>query len=833
MRQILSGSKFPSPLTKLSVLQYCCINGLTILQHRVHSLKKKMGLVFVWFVSALVCVNAFNPFHVEWLTPTPEPGLSLGKRATYQGSMPFGNGVLTGQVWANVSAGGVQFYVGRQDAMGKDTALYKLGMVYVQLTPNVLNGAQYFNQSLDMRTGVFTLLAGGTNFQNFVVQFKLYADALSNVIFLDIVSPQGTQFDAKVEITSARPEHTFEYMPPFFCSNFTVSPDVYVESVPMTSLAMYHRNQESDTDAMEVALKQQSLEELLPQLKNHWKDLTFGFSVVPRQGAFKRVSPRLMTSASAQSSFSFVIRTESFQVPTVDAFIPRLFVPSPENFPRHVEFWNAFWDRSYMLVNRSQESDVSNEINQKYIMTRYLHSIQSRTLWPIKFNGMAFVSHMVNDDVTKGPDYRDWGPSNWWQNTRFPYWTMLPNGDFDLFETILVYFEQMIPFASYRTQKFWNHTGIYFIETKTLFGSYSPSDYGCTRPADFPLGYATNSFQRFDFAGNAGGPEVSIMLLDHYMYTQDEAHLMRFLPIATLTVEFFYNHYANRTDDGKYVFWPTQALETFWCGWPATAENCPNNDHPTVASMYALTERLLALPERLTTPEQRSLWTKFKALLPPLPKTPDGKMYDAAAYYVHHKDNTETPELYSVHPYRLFTLGKKITSDVSLDLSINSFFANEFAYSYNEGWNYGILNAAFLGLSNVTERMILERTTMPPPPGYRFSGFAPHIQDFEPSADHYAVYNSALNWMLMQPADDAKDSIVLFPAWPCHWDASFKMYGPRNTIVEVDYVSGELKSNFPHPNKQTFGRPSNFPHPGIFSQKRTKTAKIHIHQHQL
>jgi hypothetical protein len=53
-------------------------------------------------------------------------------------------------------------------------------------------------------------------------------------------------------------------------------------------------------------------------------------------------------------------------------------------------------------------------LSQKYALTRYINAIQSRgTIFPIKFNGQAFTSYM--DDGAAAPDYRNWGPSNWWQ----------------------------------------------------------------------------------------------------------------------------------------------------------------------------------------------------------------------------------------------------------------------------------------------------------------------------------------------------------------------------------------------------------------------------------
>ena len=58
------------------------------------------------------------------------------------------------------------------------------------------------------------------------------------------------------------------------------------------------------------------------------------------------------------------------------------------------------------------------KVSQMYAVTRYTQAVQSRnTLWPLKFNGMAFVAAMGSSGEA---DYRDWGACNWWQNTRLP-----------------------------------------------------------------------------------------------------------------------------------------------------------------------------------------------------------------------------------------------------------------------------------------------------------------------------------------------------------------------------------------------------------------------------
>ncbi len=66
-------------------------------------------------------------------------------------------------------------------------------------------------------------------------------------------------------------------------------------------------------------------------------------------------------------------------------------------------------------------------------------------------------------------------------------------------------------------------------------------------------------------------------------------------------------------------------------------------------------------------------------------------------------------------------------------------FANE-----NSGWNYGINAYALTGDAASASRQLLQRAATAPASGYRFPGFAPHEQDFDPSADHFANMNRAL-----------------------------------------------------------------------------------------
>jgi hypothetical protein len=143
---------------------------------------------------------------------------------------------------------------------------------------------------------------------------------------------------------------------------------------------------------------------------------------------------------------------------------------------------------------------------------------------------------------------------------------MAPAGDFDTFSTIFEFYLQTVAFNSARTEAYFGHPGIFYTETKTLFGAFAVGDYGVNAssrgPRDLPKYLEANGYIHYDYGGNAGGPEVSLMILDHYLYTQNLTALQRYFPIVSKTLEFFMHHHKNRTADGELVIWPTQALET-------------------------------------------------------------------------------------------------------------------------------------------------------------------------------------------------------------------------------------------------------------------------------
>jgi len=203
-------------------------------------------------------------------------------------------------------------------------------------------------------------------------------------------------------------------------------------------------------------------------------------------------------------------------------------------------------------------------------------------------------------------------------------------------------------------------------------------------------------------------------------------------------------------------------------------------------------EKMLRLPASLMSSQQQQQWSTLYTSLPPLPTKGSGTTLQLAPCQQcpPSTSNVENAELYPVHPYRLYTVARMGAGSAALQPAVVAFYNKMFAD--DQGWNQNAMDAALLGLGPEALEYIIGRAQLAPAPGYRFPVFMPHLQDYEPSLDHLAVFNNALQYMLMQVVDDAQQSVLLLPSWPCAWDVSFTLNAPLNTVVTGTLSSGKL-----------------------------------------
>ena len=126
--------------------------------------------------------------------------------------------------------------------------------------------------------------------------------------------------------------------------------------------------------------------------------------------------------------------------------------------------------------------------------------------------------------------------------------------------------------------------------------------------------------------------------------------------MATSVLKYFDTRF-RKDADGRIILDPTQAVETYWHG--------VINDTPSVAGLNDISRRLCALPENLTTPEQRKFFAHMKAAAPVIPienAQLDGKSVRRIAVaqkYEPKRSNCENPELFPVWPFRVFGSGAR------------------------------------------------------------------------------------------------------------------------------------------------------------------------------
>ena len=796
---------------------------------------------------------------------------SIGEMSHIAGGLPIGNGDTAGILFPVTKAfnttpsfhleAGVHLMLSMATAMASDSALMPLGVVSISTDPPL--GVSSFRQSLHLTNATAEVRTS-------VGVISAWVDAESNRAVVSVRSANATSPFRAVNVTvqSLRPSRRFGYAGR--CGTPTAAPDVWSQPAGSDSIALSHRNEDDDLVGnfgprhpaspayFNSTLRQQGLASLIPALQSsdRWRHRTFGLVVSARglevdaEGPFGQTKPNgahgeyrraRLRSTGALSATHITITTLSEQAPTQveweahAAARHRAHVRQSagvDSRALHDAYWQRFWERSHIWVGSSRsgaspppsppQSSLASalaNLTRRYAQTRYVQAIQAGTWVPIKFNGGLFTSQLPPETNRSGPSYRAFGAANWWQNMRLAYWSMLAPADVVPLTGLFEYYLQMVPFLAARTPTVFNHTGIYTTETATLFGAYDPCDYGdaadVRNTTRLPIGYEENRFLRFDFGGDAGLTELAMMLLDVYLYTLDDALITRFLPLLAGTLDFFARHYGDvagaaqgkRPTSRRLRIFPTQALETYQCWLPSTEDNCPLNDHPTVAALHVLTERALELPARLTTSAQRTQWTRLRDALPPVPIVIEDGVEVVAPFEQYPRGanlgNSETPELYSVHPFRYFSVGRALLPGVrrrSLAPSLHCLESSNRTSCVNSrlnaGWTQLPMNAALLGRAALAARAVLERAATPPATGYRFDGFAPREQDYMPSEDHWANMMTAVQLMLLAPADDGlmAGGALLFPSWPCAWDVDFKVAAPHNTVVSGRLVGGELQS---------------------------------------
>ncbi len=675
-----------------------------------------------------------------------------------RGSMPIGNGDIGANVWVEPT-GDLLLLLSKTDAWDENMRLVKLGQVRIRLEP-ALDVQSGFRQELKLRDGAIEI-------QTSRATLRVWIDAHHPVVQVDGRSldnkPLAVVADLEVWRKGKKP------CDPGYPNFVEPAPFSWPDTVMKAAgneVAWYHRNAVSPWLSN---LKIQKLEALAKTEQDPIQDRTFG-AVMKGDGMIATSDTQLKT-AKPLSEFSLRVHALTQPNATAEEWRASLakqtatteVVPSAERLVAHRQWWAAFWDRSWISLSGDAKAVA---VSRGYTLQRWVSACSGRGAYPIKFNGSIFVVDQAGK-FGDGTDFRKWGGCYWYQNTRLSYWPMLLSGDGDMMLPFFSLYQKALPARRLATQTYYGHAGAFFPETMTLWGTYNDKNYGPDRTGK-PDGLTDNAFIRYYWQN---GLESIMLMLDYYDFTQDETFRDNMLiPFATDILAFFDQHW-QRDSNGKILFTPSQSLET----WHSTT-----NPLPEIAGLRYVLPRLLEITANSTL---KAAWQKLLADLPLVPLSPKPNQRILPAEKFDKKCNTENPELYALFPYRLYTLA---AGEDALAIGKNSYTARR--HKENDCWRQDPIQAALLGLSAEARNGVAGRVSRVAP-GFRFPVMWAASCDWMPDQDHGGVLQVALQYMLLQYEGNR---MLLLPAWPKEWNASFKLHAPKNTTVEGRVEGGKL-----------------------------------------
>ena len=689
-------------------------------------------------------------------------------------SMPCGGGDIGLNVW--VEQGDLLFYISRTGTYDAQNTLLKQGRVRLRLHPNPFTEGVEFEQTLHLRDGHMTIAAGGT-------EFRLWVDVFKPVVHLEMKSKKALQVELRYEnwryrdrllVKGESQQNSYKWAPP-------TGSRMKADSILPTdkSLTFFHQN--ADSTIFYVSAHQQGLNDYRHRMYNPLRNLVSGGIINSKQLRYKGTT----TDSYAGTDFkAWIYKTErntrklelsialhTEQTTDMQSWTNNLrqtvqSVDVERDLKNTVSWWNDFWNRSYIHI----EGDAAH-LSRNYSLFRYMLACNVRGSDPTRFNGGLFTFDPVLVDSVQAftPDYRKWGGGTFTaQNQRLVYWPLLKTGDADLMIPQFEFYRRILPTAELRSELYWGHGGACFAEQLENYGLPNPPEYGWKRPADFDLGVEYNAWLEYEWETVL---EFCQMILETKSYAG--ANIDTYLPLIRSAVRFFDEHYRYRASqrgrrevDGKghLIIYPGSACETYKMAY---------NPVSTISAL----RRVL-----MTMGDPDSLLYS----IPPITfREVEGKKLIAPAQVWERVNNTESPQLYPVFPWRFYA-----AHNDSNDIAKNTYLYDPDVLRFRShiGWKQDNIWAACLGMTEEAARLALLKLGDGP---HRFPAFWGPGFDWTPDHNHGGSGMIGLQEMLLQSTDEGK--IRLFPAWPREWNVRFKLHAPEQTVVEAEMKEGRIK----------------------------------------
>ena len=741
-------------------------------------------------VNAAQDASNINQYNVIWDSPSDGSF----------GSMPLGNGDVGLNVWVEKN-GDLLFYISKVDAFDSGHRLPKLGRIRLTMEPAI--DVSKFRQILSLADASVMIEAGD-------LTLRLWVDANQPVIRLE--GNSETMRIATLTMESLRPlANADEQLPMEGTAGVIFNNND-------NRLAWCYRNQSSE---WANNFKSQNTPEMVAKTKDPILHRTSG-CLLQGEGFIRENSVKLRLKEKSLR-FDCSVKVLSSQPESLEGWLSEITKPVKYNWDDHCAYWNSFWNRSYIHVTSGGEGKFNfdqcrytqfaqgskayegykeidamqnvRQISQRYALERFCEAAAGRGSVPPPYNGSIFTMDMpagvLGFDQTKespvSPDGRDWDILSFmWQNTRHPYWSMAARGDYDAILPGMQFVRNGLEICKDHCKKIFGHEGAFIMEASWWY------NVGVFNWDQVPPHLRYHQLATI---------ELPAIMCEYYEHTRDPKFLKEILlPCADEFLEFYEVRFPKRDSQGKILMEGVGCAETY---------QGVTNPCTEIGCLKYVLSKLISFDIDNT---RKQHWTNLLKAMPdvPLRKIRGLDLLAVGEKYNPGRVNCESPELYSIYPFRQVWLGKPALLPVARQsihlrtISIDG--TNDDQGTETGGWQSSPVQAAYLGLPREAARLVSINfndqfirwndnidpgAPYPQRPRARFPAFWECKMDGTPDNDHGASSVNALQSMLLQ-SDGQK--IFLLPAWPENWDVSFKLCAAGNTTVECVFRDGKVQS---------------------------------------
>ena len=518
----------------------------------------------------------------------------------------------------------------------------------------------------------------------------------------------------------------------------------------------------------------------------------------------------------------------------------------------HVAWWSNFWSRTF--VHLTSDDGVAQFMARLRNLHLYYMASSSRATLPAKWNGSLFS---VNGDK------RYWGAQYWIWTTAISHHPLYAADATELADPYFNMYVKQLPAARHAARQRWGvKQGAYFMEAGPFDGpvvlppaiaqeyqdvylgrktvkDLSPAalalgQYECVL-AQFADGHSFRGIAgRYSFVSHyvACGSDLAVQAWWRYRYTGDKAFLRTHAyPLLRDTLEL-YRGLARKETDGKYHLYGLNQQEGFWGINDGVVDlGAIRGTAPLAIRAAEILDVDVELPPK---------WREFLDNLPPYPMGGDpgsqalgaGIMADDVWSVGHLGDVKRGGRPGATLAWPIFTFEDWTleTRDPGVDRIVRRI--GELNYSRvaiaNGGRQPGTHATLVMG-SRIGRGDDLPAMTAsyywgsnPLPNGFsEFEGKTAH------SIEILGCVATTLQEGLVQsvsPRPGQPEIINILPAWPRHWDATFRLLTRGGFLVTVSYRGGrlefvEVKSRFGEPCRlrNPWGQPCRLDHIASFA----------------